>query len=123
MRCVDFATEWNEGQTGIGPAVKGIRPGSSLRSTQEPGAHCDVLLAFFPKPLQFFALRIVDPPEPRLCLRSAIERGGGSGQLKGEQLQYALRTKSTRKQEFTRGHGSPQATDCQCVFCHSRPVR
>ena len=44
---------------------------------------------------------------PRLCLRSAIERGGGSGQLKGEQLQYALRTKSTRKQEFTRGHGSP----------------
>src|SRR5713101_3247897 len=55
--------------------------------------------------------------------QKADSRGLGSGQLKGEQLQYALRTKSTREQEFTHGHGSPAATDCQCVFCHSWPVR
>ena len=40
-----------------------------------------------------------------------------------EQLQYVLKFKSTRTQEFTHGHGSPAATDCQCIFRDSWPVR
>src|SRR6266478_3879266 len=42
--------------------------------------------------------------------------GLGSGQLEGEQLQYAVVTSKPREQESTHGHGSPPTKDCQCVF-------